>query len=228
MKPLALLFLFVSALIAQGLEFTSSDVSDAAEHLTGHRAHMTNEIRLLAGERLAGPAVTLRLVRDEKASSAEAGLAAIKLLENATPGSVVVAALDDEKGFAVFGATIAALAKSRKLAGFVVDGSVRDLPDLRALAFPTFARGTAPGSAGGHYRLDGTNVAVWCGGIEVMPGNYVVADEDGVAVAPKDRYQEVIVDAKRRRREKEALLPLIEKNGSYIKAVQEWNAAKPQ
>jgi regulator of RNase E activity RraA len=137
MKPLALLFLFVSALIAQGLEFTSSDVSDAAEHLTGHRAHMTNEIRLLAGERLAGPAVTLRLVRDEKASSAEAGLAAIKLLENAPPGSVVVAALEDEKGFAVFGATFAALAKSRKLAGFVVDGSVRDLPDLRALAFPT-------------------------------------------------------------------------------------------
>jgi 4-hydroxy-4-methyl-2-oxoglutarate aldolase len=228
MKPLALLFLFVSALIAQGLEFTSSDVSDAAEHLTGHRAHMTNEIRLLAGERLAGPAVTLRLVRDEKASSAEVGLAAIKLLENAPPGSVVVAALDDEKGFAVFGATFAALAKSRKLAGFVVDGSVRDLPDLRALAFPTSARGTAPGSAGGHYRLDGTNVAVRCGGIEVMPGDYVVADDDGVAVAPKDRYQEVIVDAKRRRREKEALLPLIEKNGSYIKAVQARNAAKPQ
>jgi regulator of RNase E activity RraA len=58
--------------------------------------------------------------------------------------------------------------------------------------------------------------------------DYVVADEDGVAIAPKDRYQEVIVDAKRRRREKEALLPLLEKNGSYMKAVQESNAAKPQ
>ncbi len=40
-------------------------VADAAEQLTGHRAHMTKEIRLQAGTRLASPAVTLRIVRDE-------------------------------------------------------------------------------------------------------------------------------------------------------------------
>ena len=80
---------------------------------------------------------------------------------------MVVAALDDDKAFAVFGSTFAALAKTRNLAGFVVDGSVRDLSDLKRLAFPTFARGTAPGSAGGHYRIDGANVPVQCGGIEV-------------------------------------------------------------
>jgi 3-hexulose-6-phosphate synthase/6-phospho-3-hexuloisomerase len=163
---------------------------------------MINEIHLLAGARLAGPAVTLRLVRDEKASSIEAGLTAIKLLESAPAGSVVVAALDDEKGFAVFGSIFATLAKSHKLAGFVVDGSVRDLYDLRRLAFPTFARGTAPGSAGGHYQIEGTNVPVLCGGIEVKPGDYVVADEDGVAVAPKERYQEVLVAANKLQREK--------------------------
>jgi regulator of RNase E activity RraA len=195
-------------------------IADAAEQVIGHRANMTNEIHLLAGTRLAGPALTLRIVRDETASRSTEGLAAIKAVENAPAGSVIVAALDDEKDFAVFGATFAVLAKSKNLAGFVVDGSVRSLPELRRLGFPTFARGTTPGSAGGHYRLDGTNVPVWCGGIEVKPGDYVVADEDGVAVAPAEQYQEILAKAKALQRDDQAVLPLIEKYGSYIKALQ--------
>ena len=217
---------FVTALSAQVPELSSSAVSEAVEQLVGRRAHMTNEIHLLAGARMAGPAITMRLVRDEKASSMAAGLTAIKLLEGAPEGSVVVAALNDDKAFAVFGSTFAALAKTRKLAGFVVDGSVRDLSDLRRLAFSTFARGTAAGSAGGHYRIDSTNVALQCGGIEVRQGDYVVADEDGIAVAPQERYPEVVVAAAGWQSDKQALLPLIEKYGSYLKAMQARDAAK--
>jgi regulator of RNase E activity RraA len=218
--------IFLLALSAAGQELSSSSVSEAVEQLTGHRAHMTNDIRLLAGAGFAGPAVTMRLVRDEKASGIDAGLIAIKLIEGSPAGSVIVATLDDDKAFAVFGSTFAALAKARHLAGFVVDGSVRDLTDLRRIAFPTFARGTVPGSAGGHYRIDATNVPVQCGGIEVRPGDYVVADEDGIAVAPKERYAEVVPIARKWQSAKQALLPLIEKNGSYIKAMQERDAVK--
>lgn len=201
-------------------------VADATEQLTGHRAHMTNDVHLLAGEALAGPAVTLRIVRDETASRTTEGLAAIKAVEDAPAGSVIVAALDDQKDYAVFGATFAVLAKKRGLAGFVVDGSVRSVPELRKLGFATFARGAVAGSAGGHYRLAGTNVPVWCGGIEVLPGDYVAGDEDGVAVAPKDRAQEVLALARKMRGEDRELMPLIEKYGSFMKALQERNAAK--
>jgi regulator of RNase E activity RraA len=222
------LMIFLLVLSAEGAELSSSAVSEAVEQLVGHRAHMSNDIHLLAGAGFTGPAVTLRLVRDEKASGIEAGLIAIKLIEGAPVGSVVIATLDDDKAFAVFGSTFAALAKARHLAGFVVDGSVRDLVDLKRLAFPSFARGTVPGSAGGHYRIDATNVPVQCGGIDVRPGDYVVADEDGIAVAPKERYVEVVVIAEKWQRAKQALLPLIEKNGSYLKAMQERDAARPQ
>ena len=51
----------------------------------------------------------------------EARLVAIKLLEGVPACSVVVATLDGDKAFAVFGSTLAALAKTRHLAGFVVD-----------------------------------------------------------------------------------------------------------
>jgi regulator of RNase E activity RraA len=222
------LMIFLLVLGAEGAELSSSSVSEAVEQLVGHRAHMNSDIRLLAGGGFTGPAVTLRLVRDEKASGIQAGLIAIKLIEAAPAGSVIVATLDDDKSFAVFGSTFAALAKARHLAGFVVDGSVRDLVDLKRIALPTFARGTVPGSAGGHYRVDGTNVALECGGIEVRPGDYVVADEDGIAVAPKERYAEVVVIAEKWQSAKQALLPLIEKNGSYIKAMQERDGGKPR
>jgi Demethylmenaquinone methyltransferase len=215
----------VNKLSAQRIEFTSSDVADAAERLTGHRASMTNDIHLIAGRRLAGPAITMRVVRDDGASLMEEGLKAIKILESAPAGSVIVLALDDDKSFAVFGSTFATLAKSRRLAGFVVDGSMRGLPELRRLAFATFARGTTPGSAGGHYRLAGVNVSIVCGDIEVSPGDFVVGDEDGVAVAPKQLYQEVLTRAKGLRLEKQEILPLIVKYGSYTKAMQEYAEA---
>jgi len=220
-----LLLLFLTVLHAQVPEFTSGSVADATEKLTGRPAHMTSEIHLVAGAKLFGPAVTLGLVRDEKASVMEATLSAIKLLESAPPGSVVVAALDDGKPFAVFGSSFAALAKARKLAGFVVDGFVRDLPDLNTLAVPIFGRGTSQGSDGGHYRIAAINAPVRCGGIEVKPGDYVAADGDGVTVVPKDIYKEVLVGATKVQSDKQELMRLIEKTGSLTKALQERNAA---
>jgi regulator of RNase E activity RraA len=229
MKFIALLVLISRmALSAENPELSSSAVSEAVEQLVGQRAHMTNEIHLLAGGHFIGPAVTMRLVRDEKASGTGAGLIAIKLIEAAPAGSVIVATLDDDKSFAVFGSTFVALAKARHLAGFVVDGSVRDIGDLKKIAFPVFARGTVAGSAGGHYRIEATNVVVECGGIEVWPGDYVVADEDGIAVAPMERFAEVTPIAERWQSAKQALLPLIEKNGSYLKAMRERDAGKTQ
>jgi 4-hydroxy-4-methyl-2-oxoglutarate aldolase len=88
------------------------------------------------------------------------------------------------------------------------------------LDLPSFARGTVSGSAGGHYRLAGVNVPVVCGGIEVSPGDFIAGDEDGVAVAPRARCQEVIRKAIELRREKKSLMPLIRRYRSYTKALQ--------
>lgn len=213
-------------MVIMSLLVSSSAFSEAVEQLLHRRAHMTTSIHQISGGAFTGPAVTLRLVHDENASVTDAGLAAIRLIESSPEGSVVVAVLDGDKEFAVFGSTFAMLAKSRKLAGFVVDGSVRDVGELRRLEFPTHARGTAPGSAGGHYRVEATNVAVSCGGIEVRPGDIVVADEDGIAVAPKERYDDLLPLAEKFHNDKQALLPLIAKYGSYVKAMQERDAAR--
>jgi 4-hydroxy-4-methyl-2-oxoglutarate aldolase len=208
------------ALQAQNGGFSSSDLADATERLTGRRAHMGSEMRLLAGSAVKGPAITMRLVPDETASSTGEGLKAIQILENAEPGSVIVVAVEGDKNFAIFGATFATLAKSRRLGGFVVDGTMRGLAEFRDLAVPLFARGTVPGSAGGHYRLEAANVPIVCGGIEVSPGDLVVGDLDGLAVAPRGHLSNVLSKATQLRDEKRALLPLIARYRSYTQAVQ--------
>lgn len=199
---------------------TSASVADAAERLLGAPVHMTHDLRLLVGKRLEGPALTVRLVRDDGASAVEAGLAVVRLLESAPAGSVVVVSVEDRGSFAVLGASFSALARARGLNGFIVDGAVREVPDLRRLGVATFARGAAAGSAGGHYRVAETNVPVDCGGVTVRPGDHVVGDEGGIAVVPRARRDEVLVAAQTLHRDEQALLVRIAEHGSYLKAVE--------
>src|SRR5262245_30737823 len=106
-----LLGLPFGASLGQAAAFSSSDAADAAERLSGRRAHMSGDIKRLAGGRMSGPAVTLGIVRDDAASLSVEGLKAIRVVEEASRGSVIVACLDGAKDFAVFGATFATLAK---------------------------------------------------------------------------------------------------------------------
>lgn len=215
------------AVTAQRTEMTSSDAADAVEQLTGQRAYMTGGIHLLAGAAAVGPAVTMRLVHDDKPSPQEA-MKAIQFIESAPAGSIVVAVLDSEKAFALVGASFAALAQARQLSAFVVDGSVRDLSELRRFGFSTFALGTAPGSAGGHYRLESTNLVVRCGGIDVHPGDIIVGDEDGVTVVPKDRYAGVSALAAQLQQNEQMLVPLLREHKSYREALKALRVRQPK
>jgi len=228
MNVLGLTFALVSAaaLQATGDQYTSSDAADAAERLTGRRSHMGDEIRQLSGPTLKGRAITLRIVRDDTASSTTEGLKVIALMEAAPPESVIVATVIGDKAFAVFGATFATLSKSRRLGGFVIDGAMRGVADFRALGVPMFARGTVAGSAGGHFRLEAANVPITCGGVDVAPGDYVIGDADGIAIVPGDRHTEIFAKAAELRDEKNALLPLIARFRSYTRAVEAQKAQK--
>jgi 4-hydroxy-4-methyl-2-oxoglutarate aldolase len=198
-------------------DIRSADVADIAEKLTGKRSHMSSAIRLIEGGVLAGPALTIRMVRDENTPAMTLGLAVVRAIESARPSTVLVMVVEDGADFAAFGATLGKLMKVRNLAGLVVDGAVRDRQALRELQLPTFARGTAAGSAGGHYRLDALDEPLSCGGVEVCPGDLIVGDEDGVAVVPKALLEQVVAAGRKAQAEETELLARIEAAGSYLK-----------
>jgi 4-hydroxy-4-methyl-2-oxoglutarate aldolase len=77
------------------------------------------------------------------------------------------------------------------LAGIVVDGAWRDVPDLQALNFPIFGRGTCSVSRA-KSQLGEINVPVCCGGVVVNAGDLIVADAEGIVVVPRDEATSVL------------------------------------
>ena len=93
---------------------------------------------------------------------------------------------------------------ARGLAGIIIDSGVRDTTDLRRMRCPVWARGI---SAAGTQKtgLGWVNVPVSCGGTVVMPGDVVVADNDGVVIVQKAHVPAVIVACKKRLENEEEL-----------------------
>ncbi|HUZ01981.1 MAG TPA: hypothetical protein VMU89_16665, partial [Thermomicrobiaceae bacterium] len=115
-----------------------------------------------------------------------------KALIEAHPGDVLVVDGEaDGRGGALIGELMSREAIDRGLAGVVVDGAVRDVAGLRALGFPTFARQVTP-RVGVNRRLGQTQVSISVGGVVVHPGDYILGDDDGVAVIPQADLAKIV------------------------------------
>ena len=123
------------ALYQQLAEFATPDISDLLNRLYA----MNPAIRCLTGEhhRLCGPACTVKVFPGDN-------LMVHKALDIARPGDIVVVDAGGSRTNAVLGDLVCTKAKHRKIAGFIVDGLIRDLPGIVPLDLPVFARGTTP------------------------------------------------------------------------------------
>lgn len=141
--------------------------------------------------RLVGPACTVKVYPGDN-------LMVHKALDIARPGDVIVVDAGGSTMNAVLGDLIATKAWHRGLAGFVVDGLIRDLPGIIGLGtLPVFARGVTP--IGPLHRGPGEiNCAISAGGIVVQPGDIIVADLNGVVVVPSDIAVDLIDRARSR------------------------------
>jgi regulator of RNase E activity RraA len=196
-----------------------ASVSDALEQLYGTRGYMSHEMRPLFTTKFAGPAVTVLLKKEEHHEGAAASQGMLDAIDAAPAGSVYVMVLEDGSDYGAIGALMSTAMKFRGLAGAVVDGSIRDTPQIRRLQFPVFSRGVAPSTTINHYRFAGVNVPVMCAGVRVNSGDIVTADEDGVAVVPRAKAAEVLKKAQELDNTEHSMLPFIEKYRSLKDAV---------
>ncbi|WP_033281294.1 RraA family protein [Streptomyces sp. NRRL F-525] len=156
--------------------------------LLGHEQVLDLGVRALWGPmpRLVGPAFTVRCPPGDN-------LMLHAAIYRAEPGSVVVVESGDLE-YALAGGNVCAVAQGRGIAGFVVDGVIRDVGEVRAAGFPVFGRGVVP-IPGVKKAVLPLNERVRCGGVAVDAGDVVVADEDGVVVVPGARRAEVLAGA---------------------------------
>jgi regulator of RNase E activity RraA len=112
----------------------------------------------------------------------------------APAGSIIVADAGDTN-FAVAGGNVCAVAQHRGIAGFVIDGVIRDFGEIREIQFPVFSRGVIP-IPGKKKMVEPLNKPINCGGIRISPGDNIVADEEGIVAIPLKDADEVFKTAK--------------------------------
>ncbi len=125
-----------------------------------------------------------------------------KAIDMAEPGEVIVVDAGGDLTNAIIGEIMTTLAMKRRIAGFVIDGAIRDSDAIAIENFPVYARGV---THRGPYK-DGPgeiNVTVVIGGQAVAPGDIIVGDADGVVAVPRSEAAE-IAKAARAQMEREA------------------------
>lgn len=162
--------------------FETPDISDMLNRLYT----MCPEIHNLVNDKtIVGPACTVKVFPGDN-------LMVHKSLDIAKPGDIVVVDAGGSRMNGLIGDLISTKAKHRGIAGFVIDGLIRDIDGIREVGMPVFARGITP--VGPLHRGPGEiNFPVSCGGIVVNPGDIIVGDVNGVVVVRQEFAQDLIL-----------------------------------
>lgn len=159
-------------------EVSTPNISDAM-----HRTGQLNGIMAICpGAKAVGRAFTVRTYPGDWAKPVEA-------IDHAPEGSVIVI---DAGGsdIAVWGELATWSCVKKGIRGVVIDGAIRDVDAIRKLKFPAFARHITP-TAGEPKGFGEVEVEILCGGAKVRPGDWVIGDDSGVVVVPKEEAVEV-------------------------------------
>ncbi|MBC7926095.1 MAG: RraA family protein [Bryobacteraceae bacterium] len=199
-----------------------ASVADAIEQLYRQRAHMSHDMRPVFKTKFAGPAVTVQMKKEEHSEGSKVSQGMLDAIDAAPPGSVYVMVLPDGVDVAAIGGLMATAMKVRGLAGAILDAAVRDLPQIQRIQFPVYSRGISPATSVNHYRFEASNVPVMCAGVRVRPNDIVLADEDGVAVVPREKASEVLARAQELEDTEHKMYPFIQKYKNIRQAVDKF------
>jgi 3-hexulose-6-phosphate synthase/6-phospho-3-hexuloisomerase len=170
-------------LVAILREVSAPNVSDAM-----HRKGAMRDIRPInLGTKIVGTAITVQTFAGDWAKTVEA-------IDLAGPGNVIVI-YNGSNYIAPWGGLATLSCKVKGIEGVVVDGAVRDVDEIRSMNYPIFASAIVP-NAGEPKGMGEINAEITCGGQTVRPGDYIVGDDSGVVVIPKERAYEIARRAK--------------------------------
>ena len=112
-------------------------------------------------------------------------------IELCKPGDILVVGCSSESGDGFFGDLLAESCKARGVKGLVIEGGVLDTREMTEMGFPVWskavsAKGTVKATVGA------VNIPIVCAGQHVVPGDVVVADDDGVVIVERKSAASVL------------------------------------
>jgi 3-hexulose-6-phosphate synthase/6-phospho-3-hexuloisomerase len=135
-----------------------------------------------SGDRMVGRALTVQTTNGDWAKPVEA-------IDQAKEGDIIVIDVGGAP-VAVWGELASNSAMMMGVKGVVIDGAIRDIDDIKALNFPAFARTAVP-NAGEPKGYGGIGIEITVGGQTVRTGDWIIGDESGLIVVPKEKAVEV-------------------------------------
>ena len=204
-------------------ENSTGNIADAVEEATGARGWMSADVKPIYDARIVGRAATALMRPVLKNDNRKYQNHILDILDEAPAGSVLVYVMEDGLEIAAMGNLMGTTAKVRGLAGAVIDGAVRDITELRRLQFPVWSRRVSPATSVGRMISVDKQIPVKCGEIMVHPGDYIVADADGVVVVPVGAADAVIDLLKKYDDKESKMIPIIEREKSMRKALEQYN-----
>jgi len=167
-------------------------VSDGMDRL-GLRGATFGVRPMWACPKIVGRAVTMKIkpVGLEKPKQ-HLGTAAIVA---AQAGDIIVVDNGGRPDSSCWGGLLSLAAKTKGISGIVIDGACRDIDESRDLEFPVYARGALPMTARNRVMQESFNQEIQFAGVQVHPGDLVIADGSGVVVIPRSQEEEVVKEA---------------------------------
>lgn len=132
--------------------------------------------------KVVGPALTIQATPGDE-------ILALKALELAQPGDVIVVSGARSEYFSLWGGIMSNTASARGIAGLVTDSLVRDIDEVRELNFPIYCTGHVPTAPNMDSPPGDMGYPIPFGQVIINPGDIIVADEQGVVVVPQDELE---------------------------------------
>jgi regulator of RNase E activity RraA len=199
----------------------AASVSDAEGQLLHERHYMSHTMQAIFPTKFAGTALTVLLKKEEN-NDANALAGMLAAIDSGGAGSVYVMKVEDGADIAGMGGLMGTAMFSRGFAGAVVDGGVRDLPQLKRIGFPVYSTGSVPSTSVSHYRFGGVNIPLDVAGTHVAANDIIVADQDGVVVVPRARAAEILIRAQKLDDSEHSMYPYIDRFHSIVEAVKQF------
>lgn len=113
----------------------------------------------------------------------------------ANPGDVIVIDNGGRPDTSCWGGLLSLAAKTKGISGVVIDGAARDIDESRDAGFPVYARAAIPMTARNRVMQESFNQEIQFAGVQVHPGDLLIADGSGIVFIPRAKEEEVVKEA---------------------------------
>jgi regulator of RNase E activity RraA len=173
--------------VVQGFfSLSTATISDALDRF-GLRGGCEGILPIVPGAKMAGPAFTVRYVPVGEVKGTVGDY-----IDVVQPGDVIVLDNHGRMDCTVWGDILTVTAKLKNIAGTVIEGVCRDVPNILKEQYPLFSRGRFMMTGKDRVMVEAMNVIVSVGKTQVKPGDILVGDDSGVVVVPGEKATEVL------------------------------------